>query len=104
MSRCMALDLARDNIRLNSISPSWVWTPEVEKAAKNGGREKWEIIWGSFHMLNRICEANEVASTMAFLLSDDSSFITGADIPCDGGYMTMGPERSGKESVFSGAD
>ena len=39
MTKCMALDLSADGIRVNSVSPAWVWSPEVSKDA-NGGREK----------------------------------------------------------------
>ena len=39
MTKCMALDLSADGIRVNSISPGWVWSPEVSKAAV-GEREK----------------------------------------------------------------
>ena len=78
MTKCMALDLAKDGIRVNSISPGWVWTPEVIKAAGGeGGREKWEPIWGHYHMLDRFCECSEVAAAVCFLLSDDASYITG---------------------------
>ena len=44
MSKCQALDLAPDNIRVNVVSPGWIWTPEVDKAANND-RAKWEPIW-----------------------------------------------------------
>ena len=104
MTRCMALDLAKDGIRVNSISPAWVWTPEVAKAAVVGGREKWEPVWGPFHMLGRLCEASEVASSICFLLSEDASFITGTDLKVDGGYCGMGPEGQGEKSVFAGSD
>lgn len=103
MTRCMALDLSVENIRVNSISPAWVWSPEVSKAAK-GDREKWEPIWGPFHMPRRLCETSEVASAICFLLSDDASFITGTDLPVDGGYMSLGPEGLGEKSSFAGTD
>lgn len=92
MTRCMAYDLGKERIRVNSISPAWVWSPEVAKAAADGGREKWEPVWGPFHMPNRLCEMLEVASAICFLLSDDASFITGTDLKVDGGYCSMGPE------------
>lgn len=43
MTKCMALDLSKDGIRVNSISPAIVWSPEVAKVTV-GGREKWEPI------------------------------------------------------------
>jgi NAD(P)-dependent dehydrogenase (short-subunit alcohol dehydrogenase family) len=103
MTRCMALDLSVDNIRVNSVSPAWVWSPEVSKVA-NGDREKWEPIWGNFHMPRRLCETSEVAAAICFLLSDDASYITGTDLPVDGGYMSMGPEGLGEHSHFAGTD
>ena len=85
------------------ISPAWVWSPEVSKAAK-GDREKWEPIWEHFHMPRRLCETSEVASAICFLLSDDASFIRGTDLPVDGGYMSLGLEELGEKSSFAGTD
>ncbi|XP_065187054.1 cyclopentanol dehydrogenase-like [Sycon ciliatum] len=104
MAKTMALDLSADSIRVNSISPAWIWTPEVSKAAQ-GDRKTWEPVWGEpFHMVRRFGEASEVASAAAFLLSDDASFITATDLPVDGGYMAMGPEGLGEKSKFAGSD
>ena len=103
MTKCMALDLSTNNIRVNSISPAWVWSPEVAKAA-GGDREKWEPVWGSFHMPRRFCETSEVASVISFLLSDDASYVTGSDIPVDGGYLSMTPEGFGEKSSFAGTE
>ncbi len=102
MTRCMALDMASAGIRANSVSPGWTWTPEVEKAAV-GGREKWEPAWSRFSMLRRLAEAEEIARPILFLCSDDASFITGADLPVDGGYLALGTERDGSDSVFEGS-
>jgi NAD(P)-dependent dehydrogenase (short-subunit alcohol dehydrogenase family) len=102
LTRCMALDLAPAGIRVNSISPGWTWTPEVEKAAI-GGREQWEPIWGRFSMLRRLAEAEEIARPILFLCSDDASFITGADLPVDGGYLALGTEGLGENSTFEGS-
>ena len=105
MTRCQALDLAKYGIRVNSISPAWIWTREVEKASQvdGGGREKWEPIWGAYHMLGRCAEPVECAGPTLFLLSDDASFITGTDLPIDGGYLGMGPEGLGKTTVIAGS-
>jgi NAD(P)-dependent dehydrogenase (short-subunit alcohol dehydrogenase family) len=105
LTRCMAYDLAPFGIRVNSVSPGWIWTQEVYKAAMidGGGREKWDPIWGEYHMLRRCGEAVEVAAAVLFLLSPDASFITAADLRVDGGYMGMGPEGLGKTTVLAGS-
>jgi NAD(P)-dependent dehydrogenase (short-subunit alcohol dehydrogenase family) len=106
LTKCMALDLAPFNIRVNSVSPAWIWTREVYKAANldGGGREKWEPIWGKFHMLRRLGEPVECAGPTLFLLSDDASFITGTDLAICGGYQGMGPEGLGEVSSFAGSE
>ncbi|WP_421853625.1 SDR family oxidoreductase [Oricola sp.] len=106
LTKCAALDLAADGIRVNSISPGWIWTNEVHKAADmdGGGRAKWDPIWGKYHMLRRCGEPVECARAILFLLSDDASFITGADLPVDGGYLSMGPEGLGETAVVAGSD
>ena len=106
LTKCMALDLAPYNIRVNSVSPAWIWTREVYKAADidGGGREKWDPIWGKFHMMRRCGEPIECAGPTLFLLSDDASFITGTDLAICGGYQAMGPEGLGEVSSFAGSD
>ena len=101
LTKCAALDLAPDRIRINSISPGWIWTREVDKAA-DGDREKFDPIWGEYHMLGRCGHPIECARAILFLLSDDASFITGTDLPVDGGYQSMGPEGLGKTSIVAG--
>jgi len=105
LTRCQALDLAKYNIRVNSISPGWIWTKEVEKSAEmaGGGYEKWGPVWGEYHMLGRIGQPIEVAGPALFLLSDDASFITGTDLAVDGGYLAMGPEGIGKTTFNAGS-
>jgi len=105
LTKCIAYDLAPFNIRVNSISPGWIWTQEVYKAAAidGGGREKWDPIWGEYHMLRRCGEPIECAAAALFLLSDDASFITATDLAVDGGYMGMGPEGLGKTTVLAGS-
>ena len=65
LTKCQALDLAPYGIRVNSVSPGWIWTREVEKAAMldGGGREKWDPIWGRYHMLNRCGETGGMCQT-----------------------------------------
>jgi NAD(P)-dependent dehydrogenase (short-subunit alcohol dehydrogenase family) len=92
LTRCQALDLAADNIRVNSISPGTIWTPELERMS-GGDRAGWEPMLAPQHMLNRTGEPAEIASVALFLCSPAASFITGADIVADGGYIAMGHDR-----------
>lgn len=92
LTRCQALDLAPHGIRVNSVSPGWIWTEAIDRMAA-GDRARWEPAWGEFHMLGRCGEPEEVAQAVAFLASAQASFITGVDLPVDGGYLAMGPER-----------
>lgn len=103
LTRCAALDLS-PFIRVNTLSPGWVWTDEVEKATMGEGRAKWEPVWGKFHMMKRLTEPQEIASAAAFLLSDDASFITGSDLDASGGYLAMGSEGLGEASNFAGSN
>jgi NAD(P)-dependent dehydrogenase (short-subunit alcohol dehydrogenase family) len=103
MTKCQALDLAADGIRVNVVSPGWIWTPEVAKAA-NGDRERWEPVWGRYHMLRRIGEPREVARAILFLCSTDASFITGTELSVDGGYLGLGSEGLGATSAFAGSE
>ncbi len=102
LTRCAALDLAPDKIRVNSISPGWIWTREVDKAA-GGDRAKFDPIWGQYHMLARMGHPVEMAGPALFLLSDDASFVTGTDLPVDGGYNGMGPEGLGQTTKIAGS-
>jgi NAD(P)-dependent dehydrogenase (short-subunit alcohol dehydrogenase family) len=94
LTRCQALDLAGDNIRVNSISPGTIWTAELDRMT-NGDRPKWEPVFAPHHMLNRVGEPAEVASAVLFLCGSAASFVTGADLLVDGGYTTMGHDRMG---------
>lgn len=102
LTRCAALDLAPHRIRVNSVSPGWIWTREVDKAA-GGDRAKFDPIWGQFHMLGRMGHPVEIAGPVLFLLSDDASFITGTDLPVDGGYNGLGPEGLGQQTRIAGS-
>ena len=101
LTRCMAMDFAPD-IRVNTVSPGWIWTREVDKAAEFN-RKKWEPVWGKFHLLRRLGKVEEVAAATAFLLSDEASFITATDLYVDGGYLAMGGEGLGETSSFAGS-
>lgn len=86
LTRAMALDHAHENIRVNCICPGSVETDMIHSAWRAyGDIEKAAQVWAAKHPLNRIASPQEIARVVLFLASADSSFITGAAIPVDGG-------------------
>lgn len=93
MTRCMALDLAPDNIRVNAVCPGTVWTQIVERLSREQGMDRTaadaDPAWGGACMLKRIADTSEIAKAILFLASDDASYVTGAHLMVDGGYTAV---------------
>lgn len=91
LTRCMALDLARWNIRVNAIAPGWVDTPQLRRDIAREGMTFDQSLQesGPRHILGRFAQAGEIASAIAFLASDDASFLTGTCLMADGGYTAL---------------
>ncbi|HXY34648.1 MAG TPA: SDR family oxidoreductase [Planctomycetaceae bacterium] len=91
LTRCLALDLAPDNIRVNAICPGAVWTPIVmDLTAKEGMDRKAADAspqWGGAHMIKRIADPREIANAILFLASSEASFVTAESLMVDGGYI-----------------
>jgi NAD(P)-dependent dehydrogenase (short-subunit alcohol dehydrogenase family) len=90
MTRGMALDLAKDGIRVNCLCPGWVETPLVEDwfSQQADPQAAKEYIYGR-HPMGRIATPEEVGNAVMFLCSEESSFVTGVALPLDGG-ITLG--------------
>jgi NAD(P)-dependent dehydrogenase (short-subunit alcohol dehydrogenase family) len=86
LTRSLALDLAPEHIRVNVVSPGFIRTPPMQHLydSRPDPTAAWEQL-NAVHPLGRIGEAEEVATVVAFLASDQASFVTGATWNVDGG-------------------
>lgn len=91
-TRCAALDLAPKQVRVNSVNPGVIIT-DIHKRSGMSLKEYEQFLekCRQTHALGRPGEVEEVAKTIAFLASEDASFITGASVPVDGGRHAMCP-------------
>ncbi len=86
MTSSLALDLAKDNIRVNAVCPAAIRTRMVTSWLNSApDAEAAEAVVLAKHPIGRIGKPEEVASVIAFLASEDASFMTGLSIPVDGG-------------------
>jgi NAD(P)-dependent dehydrogenase (short-subunit alcohol dehydrogenase family) len=85
MAKALALETAAQGVRVNTLSPGGTATEQM--AAQWGGLEEADRVWGKpMHPLGRLGRPEEMAEAALFLASDQSSFMTGADLVVDGGY------------------
>ncbi|WP_186205733.1 glucose 1-dehydrogenase [Burkholderia gladioli] len=92
LTRNLAVDLAPSGIRVVSVSPAWTWSPSLERLAA-GSLESADRVGAALHPLGRVGRGEEVARAVAFLCSREASWITGVDIPVDGGFSMLGPDQ-----------
>jgi 3-oxoacyl-[acyl-carrier protein] reductase len=89
-TRNAAVTLAPHGIRVLSVSPAWTWSPALADMA--GTPERADAVGKKLHPLGRVGRGEDVANAVLFACSDLSSFITGVDIPVDGGFSILGPD------------
>jgi NAD(P)-dependent dehydrogenase (short-subunit alcohol dehydrogenase family) len=90
LTKCMAIDYGHENIRVNALCPSFVetdLTAEVIRKASDPSAVRKERI--SVHPLGRLGQPEDMAGLAVFLASDESSWMTGAVLPVDGGYLAV---------------
>jgi NAD(P)-dependent dehydrogenase (short-subunit alcohol dehydrogenase family) len=87
LAKAMAIDHAPDRIRVNALLPGAVATTRLSR--RYGSLEAAVRALAGSHLLGRLAEPKEIAGAALFLASDQSSFVTGADLLVDGGYTTV---------------
>lgn len=91
MSKNDALLYAKDNIRVNSVHPGFIWTPLVEELGKRSpdGVEAYKKHLDSLHPIGHMGEPADIANGVLFLASEESKFVTGSELVIDGGYTAQ---------------
>ena len=86
LTKALAVELAHRNIRVNAVAPGPVATSFIPGGDLRSP-ESWAFMKDRI-LLGRVGEPEDVAAAISILLSDEASFITGAPLPVDGGWLT----------------
>jgi NAD(P)-dependent dehydrogenase (short-subunit alcohol dehydrogenase family) len=87
LTQHMAMELAEHNIRVNAVSPAVVKTPIYTSFINENELDKALSGFNNFHPIGRIGTTEDIANSICFLLSEESSWVTGAIWDIDGGVM-----------------
>lgn len=87
LTKTVALEYARHNIRVNAVCPGFIDTPMLERVTDASVKIREQLI-GSVP-LRRVAQPHEIGDAVAWLLSDKSSYVTGVALPVDGGWVAQ---------------
>jgi NAD(P)-dependent dehydrogenase (short-subunit alcohol dehydrogenase family) len=89
LTKHLAVEWADRGIRVNAVAPGTIRTERVQRLPDEPGGSEYLAEIERMHPMGRLGEPDEVAKAIAFLASDDASFITGAVLAVDGGYLAQ---------------
>ena len=89
LTKHLAIEWAERGIRVNAVAPGTIRTERVKRLPEEPGGVEYLQAIERMHPMGRIGEPAEVAAAILFLASDEASFITGAILPVDGGYLAQ---------------
>lgn len=87
LTKVAALEYAKQGIRVNSVAPGAIVTDMLDRFT--GGTDEANEYMSSLHPIGRLGRAEEIASAVFFLASDEASFITGTTLDVDGGFLAQ---------------
>jgi 3alpha(or 20beta)-hydroxysteroid dehydrogenase len=99
LTHACAMELGERGIRVNAVHPCFIETPMTDAAPAAFRSANLDVM-----PLGRVGMPQDVAQLMVFLMSDESSFITGVDLPIDGGYNTGGSAKCLSTAVRADTD
>jgi NAD(P)-dependent dehydrogenase (short-subunit alcohol dehydrogenase family) len=89
ITKHLAIEWADRGIRVNAVAPGTIRTERVARMPEEPGGAEYLAAIEKMHPMGRISAPSEVAAAIVFLASDEASFITGAVLPVDGGYLAQ---------------
>ena len=89
MTECLAAEWGRSGVRVNAVSPGYTLTPALKARIEAGGRESSNLSGNTVQ--GRMIRPEEIANAVAFLMSDEASAVTGANLPIDAGWLVTSP-------------
>ncbi|HET6781910.1 MAG TPA: glucose 1-dehydrogenase [bacterium] len=90
LTRVMAIDYAKDNIRVNAICPGWIYTPLIEGIFKaSGDAEGMKRQVAQRQLLGRLGTPEDIGQAVLYLVSNESSFVTGTSLFVDSGLTAQ---------------
>ncbi len=87
MTKCVALEFAKQNIRVNTVAPAAIATDMIDRFAGKDGAARDALV--AMHPVGRLGKSEEIAAAVLYLCSDAAKFTTGTSLKVDGGWLAQ---------------